>query len=126
MTSSRRRLAVRLQARSSAVARFANPSKLSITVRSMGRHAAPVSSKATEIDGVRIRTAFANVLDAGDLQEAWFIFELPVDLDSPELWLSKRSWLARNLYGWEAGPLHDKAVFALDPASTPVEGADPR
>jgi hypothetical protein len=121
-----RRLAVRLQARSSAVELFADPSRLSITVRSAGRATGPVTSGVSEIDGLRVQTGFENVLEAGEFQEAWFIFELPIDLDSPELWLSKRSWLARNFYGWEAGPLHDKAVFALDPASTPVEGADPR
>ena len=108
-----RRLAVRLQARSSAVERFADPARLSITVRSAGRLAAPVSSNVTEIEGVRVQTRFEDVLAAGGFQEAWFIFELPVDLESPQLWLSKQSWLARNLYGWEASPLHDKAVFAL-------------
>jgi hypothetical protein len=109
-----RRLAVRLQARSSAVERFADPSRLAITIRSLGRSALPVSSAVGEIDGVNVRIGFESVLDAGEFQEAWFIFELPADLEDPELWLSKNSWLGRNLYGWEASPLHDKAVFSLD------------
>jgi len=112
-----RRLAVRLQARSSAVARFADPSTLSITVRSAGRSVTPVPGSVFEIEGIPAQTSFDNVLEAGGFQEAWFIFEVPVELEAPELWLSKKSWLARNLYGWEAGPLHDKAVFSLDPTS---------
>ena len=77
----------------------------------------PQVSKQT--DGVPVQTVFENVLDAGEYQEAWFIFELPAELEDPELWLSKSSWLARNLYGWEASPLHDKAVFSL---SSTTEG----
>jgi len=119
-----RRLAVRLEARSSAVERFADPAQLSITVRSMGRLAAPVTSNATEIDGIPIQTAFENVLEVGGFQQAWFVFELPVDLEAPKLWLSKRSFLARNLYGWEASPLHDKAVFTIDLIRQPTEAID--
>lgn len=114
-----RRLAVRLQARSSAVERFADPSRLSVILRSLGRDAAPISLGVSEIDGIPVRTAFENVFDAGEFQEAWFLFEVPVELEDPELWLSKRSWLARNLYGWEASPLHDKAIFSLSQGEAP-------
>jgi hypothetical protein len=60
------------------------------------------------------RGPFSMRSSAVAFQETWFIFEVPVEFEAPELWLSKKSWLARNLYGWETSPLHDKAVFSLD------------
>ena len=109
-----RRIAVLLEVRSSAVASFADPSRLAITVRGTGGIVQPSSSGAARIDDIRVQTRFEDVLEIGGNQQAWFLFDLPTDLASPELWLSRDSWLARNLKGWEAGPLHDKAVFELE------------
>jgi hypothetical protein len=111
-----RRYAVRLIARSSAVERFADPARLSITVRDGGRRVSPSSFGPAEIDGVPVMVRFERVLEAGERQEAWLLFDLPGDLEAPELWLSKDSWLAANLPGWESSPLHDKVVFALERA----------
>jgi hypothetical protein len=108
------RYAALLEVRSSALESFADPSRLTISVRDRGRTLSPSSFGPGEIDGVPVRVRFAEVLEAGELQQAWFVFDLPEDLDSAEIWLSKDSWLARTLPGWEATPLHEKAIFALE------------
>ena len=112
----RRRIWVRLEARSSATEIHVDPSRLSVSLRSGDRRYPPLSSDLglSAIDAVEVRDRFSGPLARGETEQAWFVFDVPQDISEAEIWLPWETWLVRLIPALEATPLYDKAVFALE------------
>ncbi len=121
-----RHIWIRLETRSSAAQLQMDPSRLSVTLRNGFVHYEPLAAVdlPTEIDGIPVRRRFEGPLDVEAAIEAWFVFSIPDDLTTAELWVSKDTWVTRLVPEFEATPLHDKAVYALELASHIGPGSD--